>query len=159
MKALRRNLLLGVFAVTLAAYGTTMASAAPPPHFPPHFPHYGPGPWIPGYPTPVKPWYKPYHPWPRLVVVVPPRPYILAANVAPAACIRLVNPIENRSALRYTVNGGVVRVLPAGLSVCFDREVVIRFDRGGGQGLARYLLQDGSLPFRSGRWLLVLDPR
>ena len=101
----------------------------------------------------------PYHPWPRPVVIVPPRPYIIAANVAPAACIRLVNPIENRAALRYSVNGGVVRVLPAGSSVCFDQEVVIRFDRGGGQGVARYVLQDGSYRFAPGNgfWCLTHD--
>ncbi len=45
------------------------------------------------------------------------------------------------------------------LSVCFDREVVIRFDRGGGQGLARYLLQDGAYRFApaGGYWCLTRD--
>ena len=68
-------------------------------------------------------------------------------------------PWRTSVARRYTVNGGAVRAGVCVLFIDFDQEVVIRFDRGGGAGVARCLLQDGTYRFRpvDGHWNLVRD--
>jgi YD repeat-containing protein len=83
----------------------------------------------------------------------------VASNPAPPADIRLTNPAGNRVTLTYTLNGQMVRRLPAGASVQINQEAVIEFDRGGGMGTARYGLTDGAYKFvaAGGAWNLVRD--
>jgi hypothetical protein len=77
-------------------------------------------------------------------------------NPVPAE-IQLINPATNQVALKYVLNGGPVRVLPAGSSVAIHRESVVGFDRGGSMGWGRYALTDGNYTFvpASGVWTLV----
>jgi hypothetical protein len=70
------------------------------------------------------------------------------SNSTPAADIRVVNPAENRATLKYTLNGGAVRLLQAGYSVQINQASVIEFDRGGGAGRTRYSLTDGTYKFK-----------
>ena len=127
-------------------------------------------PWIPGYPTPwwlhgqhPGPQHLPHpgpHPGPWLppVVIYHPRPYIVNrispvyceddSNPTPTADIRVVNPAENRVSLKYTLNGGAVRLLQAGYSVQINQASVIEFDRGGGMGRKRFSLTDGTYVFK-----------
>jgi hypothetical protein len=144
MKTLAKTLVSVLVAVALVTFVASVAQAAP--KHPGHHPGHHPGP----YPMP----------WPRPVVVVPSTPYYVesAVNPAPLASIQLVNPAENRVTLSYRLNGGIVRSLPAGASVQINRVSIIRFDRGGGAGFARYTLTDGAYRFQatgSGYWGLV----
>ncbi|MGA2031597.1 MAG: hypothetical protein ABSG68_05035 [Thermoguttaceae bacterium] len=165
MKTLGQELVIGLLAASLVICGVgTVLAKGSVPHLPPH-------PIIP-HPIPHNPQYHHYHPivvnhWPRPVVVsgavgiAYPLPVMDASDAtsAPAPSIRLVNPVENHRTLRYTVNGGFVRLLGPGRDANFDQEVVIRFDRGRGAGQARYVLQDGTYRFvpADGLWSLVRD--
>ena len=77
-------------------------------------------------------------------------------NPVPAE-IQLINPATNQVALKYVLNGGPVRLLPAGCSVAIHRESVIGFDRGGAVGWGRYSLTCGVYKFvpANGVWTLV----
>ena len=107
----------------------------------------------------AKPWPKP-QPWPHHhhgpVVVVNPVVAVYAVNPVPAE-IQLVNP--NQVALKYTLNGGPVRLLPAGGTVTIHRESIIAFDRGGAVGWNRYRLTSGVYEFvpANSVWTLVRE--
>jgi hypothetical protein len=108
----------------------------------------------------AKPWPKPL-PWPHYhhgpVVYVNPMA-VYAVNPVPAE-IQLVNPATNQVALKYTLNGGPVQLLPAGTSVALHQESVVGFDRGGASGWGRFGLTAGVYEFvpANGAWTLVRD--
>ena len=130
MFALVRKMVFGLLATALVIGTAHVAMAHPWPH-----PHYYHGP----------------------AVVVRPVGVYYPVNLAPAADIRLVNPATNQVALKYTLNGGPVQVLPAGCSVAIYRESVVGFDRGGAVGWSRYSLTGGVYTFfpAGGVWTLV----
>ena len=166
MKALVRKVVIGVMAAILASCGVRAAPAQWGSYGKPHpFPH----PNVSHFHPYFGPYYHHHHDWPVVVaspvvyegtaVVASPDPVVYAANPVPAANIRLSNPASNRRALSYSVNGGPVQVLQPGSVAQFDQQVAIRFDRGGGSGMARYVLQDGSYRFLpvGGYWSLARD--
>lgn len=127
---------------------------------------------IPGIKLLPKPMPKPYpkpHPtyYPMPIPVPVARPVVIPStpiyqpnttNPVPVADIRLVNPAENSVTLKYQLDDGQVRSLPAGYSVAINQVVVISFDRGGSAGRTRYTLSDGTYAFvaAGGAWDLVL---
>jgi hypothetical protein len=162
MKTLSQKLLTGLLTIAVLTCLVGVAQAWPPPH---PWPHPTPHPWP--HPTP-HPWPHPTpHPWPHPTPHPSPwylpRPYpvVIAdyvddSNPVPAD-IQLSNPARNRVALRYSLNDGEIRSLPAGSSVQINQAAVITFDRGGGIGRARYSLTDGAYKFvpAGGAWTLV----
>jgi hypothetical protein len=172
MKTLTQELVIGLLAAAFVSCVVNVANAAPPPHQK----------WIPGYPTP---WWLPGphpgpHPWPHPgphpgswippVVIYHPRPYIVervttpyyvdASNPTPVADIRIVNPPENRVALKYSLNGGAAQVIEPGTSVQINQQVVIAYDRGGNMGRERFSLTDGTYVFKptnGGYWRLFRE--
>ena len=156
MRTLIHKLVISLVATTLTTCGGRVMLAAAPPHPHPPIPH------VPYVPSGL--YYGHYHHpvYPPVVVYRQPSPIVvystpLASNPAPAASIRLLNPVENRVTLRYTLNGGAVQSLPAGYSADIDQESVIEFDRGGLSGRASFTLRDGTYKFVSagGLWKLV----
>jgi hypothetical protein len=150
MKTLSQKVLIGLLLIGLTTLVASAAQAGPPPQQK----------WIPGYPTPW--WLNRRPPPPRPMPPFYPGPvYVVensdVSNPAPAADIQLLNPAENRVTLKYSLDGGLARSLPAGTSVRINRAVVISFDRGGGAGRARFSLTDGVYKFApaSGTWTLV----
>jgi len=132
MFAIARKVVFGVLTTALVIGSAQMASAKPWPKPWPH-PHYGP-----------------------VVFVNPVTTVGYPANPAPAE-IQLVNP--NQVALKYTLNGGAVRLLAAGSTVAIYQESVIGFDRGGAAGWNRYSLTSGVYKFipADGAWALVRE--
>lgn len=132
MVAFARKLVFGVLATALVIGTAQMASAKPWPKPWPH-PHYGP-----------------------VVFVNPVTTVCYPANLVPAE-IQLVNP--NQVALKYTLNGGPVQLLPAGSTVAISQESVIGFDRGGAAGWNRNSLTSGVYKFipANGTWALVRE--
>jgi hypothetical protein len=150
MKTLSQKLLAGLLVIGLTTLVASAAQAGPPPQKK----------WIPGYPTPggMNHHHHPPKPHP---VIYPGPVYVVDnsddSNPVPVADIQLLNPAENRVTLKYSLDGGQVRSLPAGTSVRINRAVVVSFDRGGGAGRARFSLTDGVYKFApaSGTWTLV----
>ena len=106
----------------------------------------------------AKPWPKP---WPHYyhgpAVIVNPL-VVSPVNPVPAE-VQLINPATNQVALKYTLNGGPVQLLPAGSSVAIHQESVVAFDRGGAAGWNRYSLTGGVYEFipANGAWTLVRE--
>jgi len=106
------------------------------------------------------PWFHhPYHYYHGPVVVIHPVGVYYATNLAPATEILLVNPAANQVTMKYTLNGGAVRLLPSGSAVAIHRESVVSFDRGGTIGWGRYSLTCGVYKFvpANGAWTLVRE--
>jgi hypothetical protein len=132
MKTLAQKLVTGLLTIAITACIFSAAQAAPPPPWPHPWPHPGPGPGPHPGPHPG-PWLPPvviYHPRPYIVNRISPVYYEDDSNPTPTADIRVVNPAENRVSLKYTLNGGAVRLLQAGYSVQINQASVIEFDRG-----------------------------
>jgi hypothetical protein len=152
MEALMRKLLCGVLSVALVACCVRATMAGPPPPPPPKWPKWPKPPIVKFLPVPAPIFVSP---------VRPVRPvYVLdASNPAPVAFIRLVNPTENMVTLKYRLNDGVLRSLPAGYSIAIHQQAVVSFDRGGAAGWARYSMTDGTYKFVpvDGLWSMVHD--
>ncbi len=68
-----------------------------------------------------------------------------APNNAP---ITIANPDGYSTPLSFTLNGQTVRLEPGkATTITFDRNYVIKFDRGGNFGTAEYSLRDGTFEF------------
>ena len=132
MFALARKMVFGLLATTLVIGTAHVATAKPP-----------------------KPWPHYYH---GPVVVIKPVAVCYAVNPVPAE-IQLVNPATNQVALKYTLNGGPVQLLPAGSAVAIHQVSIVGFDRGGAPGWGRYSLTGGVYEFvpANGAWTLVQD--
>jgi hypothetical protein len=134
MFALARKMVFGMLATTLVI-GTAQVAMAKPWPKPQPWPHYYHGPVV--YVNPVA---------------------VYPVNPVPAE-IQLINPATNQVALKYTLNGGPVQLLPAGAAVAIHQESVVGFDRGGAAGWNRYSLTGGVYKFipANGAWALVRD--
>ncbi|MGA2031593.1 MAG: hypothetical protein ABSG68_05015 [Thermoguttaceae bacterium] len=150
MYALARKTVFAVLATTLVIGTARVATAHPYP-----WPHYYHGPAVVINPVGVTyagPAYYSTYAAPAYYSASP-------VNPAPAAEIRLINPATNQVALKYILNGGAVRLLPAGYSVAIYQESVVEFDRGGGAGWGRFGLAGGVYKFvpANGAWTLVRE--
>jgi hypothetical protein len=85
-------------------------------------------------------------------------PSAVASNPLPTAEITLRNPNENGVTLKFSLSG-VSYSLPPGYTQKIHQVCVIKFDRGGSAGTARYTLSEGTYKFQAARgaWDLFKD--